>query len=125
MTLRTQPITIEPGSGLRLAGKKVIAESWRPQEALEIVFVGEEYVLLKTELRTEFSLAIRDEVWHEVLPEPKKKLFAPAVVTNHEGIYYLSAYFYESEQQAKDTLWANFVQWPAIPNKDGFYEVDE
>jgi hypothetical protein len=59
----------------------------------------------------------------EVEPEPKKpKLLAPALLSDI-GHVEMSCYLYASEQEARDTLGDSFISWPAIPNKDGMYEV--
>ena len=58
------------------------------------------------------------------MPEPPKKprLMAPALLSDI-GHVEMSCYLYASEQEARDTLGDSFISWPAIPNKDGMYEV--
>jgi hypothetical protein len=57
------------------------------------------------------------------MPEPKKpRLLAPCLYNSGKGIW-VSASLYESEQEAKAIWKDQFVSWPAVANKDGFYEV--
>jgi hypothetical protein len=57
--------------------------------------------------------------------EPKKpKLLAPALVC-YCGKFQVSSNLYSSEMQARNELRELFRAWPAVPNKDGFYEVME
>jgi len=53
---------------------------------------------------------------------PKPKLMAPALLKD-DRYTELSAYLYESEEHAREVLGDCFRYWPAVPNKDGFYEV--
>jgi hypothetical protein len=59
------------------------------------------------------------------MPEPKKpKMMAPALAY-FCGQHQVSSNLYSSEMQARNELRELFVSWPAVPNKDGFYEVME
>jgi len=56
--------------------------------------------------------------------EPAKpKLLAPCLVRN-KATFYFSTGLFESEEEAKVSWGDGFVAWPALPNKDGFYEVE-
>ena len=56
--------------------------------------------------------------------EPKpKKLLAPAILKTNEGSFYVGGGLYSSEKEARGKAWGEVHSWPAIPNKDGFYEV--
>jgi hypothetical protein len=57
--------------------------------------------------------------------EPKKpKLMAPALAF-YDNHFVVSNGLYSSEMQARNELRELFRAWPAVPNKDGFYEVEE
>lgn len=58
--------------------------------------------------------------------EKKKKLLAPAMV-GYKGELHLTYHLYSSEEHANSNNERDYlvVIWPAIPNADGFYEVDE
>jgi hypothetical protein len=59
----------------------------------------------------------------EELPK-KSKLLAPCLYKSCEDIW-VSDKLFESEQEAKN-LWGDMlVAWPAIPDKNGFYTVEE
>ncbi len=61
----------------------------------------------------------------EVPPEPKKpKLMAPALAY-FCGQHQVSSTLFSSEMQARNELREMFRAWPALPNKDGYYEVME
>lgn len=61
-----------------------------------------------------------------IVEEPKPpKLLAHAMCANMSGTEYLSASIFESEGEAKRHCVSAFKYWPAIPNKDGFYEVPQ
>jgi hypothetical protein len=57
--------------------------------------------------------------------EPKiPKMLAYAIrMTGTRLGYMLSSSLYDSEDSARKALEGMFVSWPAIPNKDGMYEV--
>lgn len=59
--------------------------------------------------------------------KPKKKLMAPGLCKLHggKGGVGISFFLYGSIKQAKKGMGPDFVSWPAIPNKKGFYEVEE
>lgn len=60
--------------------------------------------------------------------EKKPKLLAPALIKNDLGSVVFSAKLYSSLKEAKkgcSHLEPYKVIWPALPNKDGFYEVDD
>ncbi len=57
------------------------------------------------------------------MPEPKKpRLMAPAMMLVCRQVS-VSSTLFSSEKEARDTLRDIFLSWPAIPNKDGMYEV--
>lgn len=85
--IRTKPITIEPGSGTKLAGKKIRREDWAPGHFSEIIYVGEQAILVKDFYSSgscyEGSWSITD-YWLEVLQdEPKKKWAQALIKSNH------------------------------------------
>lgn len=58
--------------------------------------------------------------------EPKPPmLLAPAIIKGRDTPPELSLYLFESEDSARSNLGANFYSWPAVPNKDGYYSVEE
>jgi hypothetical protein len=59
--------------------------------------------------------------------EPKPpKLLAPALAKWHERTRIeLTLVLYESEEAARKDIGNFFIAWPAIPNKDGMYEVPQ
>jgi len=50
------------------------------------------------------------------------KLMAPALINICGGIG-VSGKLYSSEKEAREELHGMVVAWPAVPNKDGYYEV--
>jgi hypothetical protein len=70
------------------------------------------------------SASIFADDW-EIEPEAKPpKLLAPALYyTGTEWI--LGRILFESIEDAKEYHTVRDVVWPAIPNKDGFYEVPQ
>jgi hypothetical protein len=73
------------------------------------------------DIKLEVFELLKDD-W-EIREEPKPpKLLAPALLSDI-GHVEMSCYLYASEQEARDTLGDSFISWPAIPNKDGMYEV--
>jgi hypothetical protein len=57
--------------------------------------------------------------------EPKTpKLMAPAILKTCEE-FSVSLNLYSSEKEAREYYHDALVSWPAVPNKDGFYEVME
>ena len=60
------------------------------------------------------------EIWEE---EKQKKLLAPVLLRSDKSIR-LSYYLFSSIEEAKEYYKGHFISWPAIPNKDGYYEVD-
>ena len=66
------------------------------------------------------------------LPEPPKKprRLAPALLRRLGGKrIFVTEELYTTEQEAQDDAAGSpglvFIAWPAVPNKDGFYEVPE
>ena len=57
--------------------------------------------------------------------DQKKVLMAPAFISNGGGGIFISNHLFRSEKDAREHLEYAFVSWPAILNKDGFYEVPE
>ncbi len=58
-------------------------------------------------------------------PPKKPRLLAPCLYQTNAGDVMLSGPLYESEAEARNMLGHNFVSWPAIPDKNGFYTVEE
>lgn len=54
-----------------------------------------------------------------------KLRLAPAILKTQDSNYHLSNALYSSLEEAKSFTWAgvSYIHWPAIPNKDGFYEL--
>lgn len=62
--------------------------------------------------------------------EKKKKLLAPAIIKDREAhSEFKSERLFQSQSEAIEAINKEgcfyFVHWPAIPNKNGFYEVPE
>lgn len=58
------------------------------------------------------------------MPEPKKpRLMAPAMMLVCHQVS-VSVAIFSSEKEARDTLKDLFFSWPAVPNADGYYEVE-
>ena len=61
----------------------------------------------------------------EVYEEPKKpRLLAPAIY-KAVGRILISCKIFESEEAAREDLGSSFISWPAVANKDGYFEVEE
>lgn len=63
----------------------------------------------------------QDQPWIEYVGPKKKLLLAPALCKNRDGDFYVTGFLYSSEVDAQSEN-ENFHSWPAVPNKDGFYE---
>ncbi len=94
-------------------GKKVRRKSWA---ARDYIVGGSSYELS--------ACSLMADDW-EVYEEPKKpRLLAPAFVKWEKSDHpELTAELYESEEVARKEVGKYFVSWPAVANKDGFYEV--
>ena len=53
----------------------------------------------------------------------EKRFLAPAIWFDEMGNSFRLSDLYECESDSKRNLGKQFVKWPAIPNKDGFYEI--
>ena len=107
-------------------GKKIRRAAFKDYEYLEILYVGNDSLFCIDEDEVENSWSI-DMGWR-LYEQPKKKvLLAPALRVYDDGDYGICSSLYSSESQAKkDCVGAtDQVIWPAIPNADGFYEVEE
>jgi len=58
-------------------------------------------------------------------PPKNPRLLAPCLYQTNAGDVMLSGPLYESEAEARNMLGHNFVSWPAIPDKNGFYTVED
>lgn len=70
--------------------------------------------------------------WVIIDPPKQKKLWAPAIYTHTPKFTVstvLSVDLFSSEDDAKNYFSnkpnCQFLKWPAIPNKEGYYEVEE
>lgn len=122
-----QTFKIQPGDQ-SLVGKKIRTKSWKRIVFIHVKFVGDVLIVGIDQNGKEILYNFEGEEF-ELYEEPKKKvLMAPAIVKTPYG-YAMSEYFYSSEKEAKDDIEiktiSKFICWPAIPNKDGFYEVPE
>lgn len=118
-------IEIKPGDQTHV-GKKVHQDTWNPGEWLKILFVGNEQVLAVNDDGHE-EVYLIDEEW-ELYEEPKqKKLLAPAYVL-YAGFKRVHPALFNNASEAKDffeKMPECFLSWPAIPNAQGYYEVEE
>lgn len=59
----------------------------------------------------------------ELYEEPKKPRLLAHAIRKQCGMYSLSMNMYDSEDSARKVLLGTFHSWPAVPNKDGYFEV--
>jgi hypothetical protein len=95
-------------------GKKIKRKCWKSDYSKEN----------NIENMSLYMSAILENDW-EIVEEPKPpKLLAPAMyLTGTSGEWILGRVLFESEEEAKEYHGKRGVIWPAIPNKDGMYEV--
>jgi hypothetical protein len=95
------------------AGKKVI----RPTKGWITPLEIKDFISISTE-------ALLENDW-EIVEEPKPpKLLAPALYyTGTEWI--LGRTLFESKKEAREEHGDRQVIWPAIPNKDGYYAIND
>lgn len=106
-------------------GKKVIRDDCVQDGRYCLVkFVGSTFVLGENRFGVEGTWAINDGSW-QLYTEPKKKrMMAPAIYKERDGGRCITSSLYDSLGNAK-VAWGKDVIWPAVPNADGFYEVEE
>ncbi len=105
-------------------GEKVRSRVRTGEAFVEVLFVGDNNFFCRWPGGSEDSLGL-DSDW-ELYEEPKPKtLVAPAMVKDINGKRWRpTLFFYDNLDDAKScNLECSSVIWPAIPNKDGFYEV--
>ena len=104
-----------------LDGKKVRRKCWEQDSYVH--FVDDRVFENKTGLTYGDFSNVR--AW-ELYEEPKKAVFmAPAIFKADDGYIEVSGKLFVSEEGAKYFYGKRLISWPALPNKEGFYEVPE
>jgi len=103
-------------------GKKITKSLWGDGRFMEILCVGDQFIFGRVETGEEITVHRLSDCW-ELCEEPKKvKLVAPALFLEE----YMTEWGVTTELYSfRPILRGCKVIWPAIPNKDGFYEVPE
>jgi hypothetical protein len=92
-------------------GKKVRRKAWGEND----------YIAISSPFELSDGSLMRDD-W-EIVEEPKPpKLLAPAMY-HTDGQWVLGRTLFGSKKEAQEYHGDRQVIWPAIPNKDGMYEV--
>lgn len=90
------------------------------------LFVDDKYPTL---YHLEDAKRLFPQFFNEEKPEPqkKKKFLAHAILKRYyDDSTYISDELFSHEEEVKKFIGEDyFVKWPAIPSKDGFYEVEE
>jgi len=107
-----------------LDGKKVRDKDWISGEYIHL---PDNCIVDKEGEELENLDVFFGHVEFELYEKPKKpKLSAPAFVKGFNSSHWLlTEALYTSLEEAKIDCVLDVVIWPAIPNKDGYYEVPE
>lgn len=120
-------IEIKPGDQ-SWVGKKIVNPFWGKSSWHEVLAVGQERFFGRDRYGNESAYYIYDN-W-ELYQEPKpKRLLAPALyqeIDRDGWAWFVSHMLYSSLEEAKRDLDQHSnVRWPAIPNAQGYYEVED
>lgn len=76
------------------------------------------------------SLGLGKDLTHNFLEPKRPKLLAPGRIKDQDGFWYLTGVLYSSLEQFQEHH-SNYSdsgmehEWPALPNAQGFYEVED
>lgn len=121
------PITIEPNSGVKMAGVKIKQSGWNVDCYEEIVFIASSSILLRDKNGIESLCRIdcRDGwlLYEEPTPEVK---WAPAAVRLKGGVWCSTYSLYKSFEDAENHMASECdVVWPARFDAEGYLIVPE
>lgn len=122
------PITIEPNSGVKMAGVKVRHLHWKsdPESYFEIKFVGQNRFFFWNSRDRKEDAAIIDSDWC-LYEEPKPEVkWAPAAVRPKGGFWFSTYSLYKNFEDAKNHIAQEcVVVWPARFDAEGYLIVPE
>lgn len=127
-----KPITIKPGDQSLCGYELKVKEIEAPIKYWTVLNVGVSKVFMRDRTGYEDAFPICEQDWLIWEPPPTKNLVAPALVrevyhvqSNQTVQVALGHTLFSSEKEARRYHRDHFISWPALPNKDGFYEVEE
>ena len=134
-----KPIEIKPGDQRYLGEIVVKGRLWELKTVTSptgrLSFVSKKFAIISwpDDYEEIYDLKEDDTSWFVFEPDPPKKLLAPAILQNSAGFLFVEDGLFGSKKDAEfyyhvgvyKTTHYRVISWPAIPNKDGFYEVPD